>query len=328
MRSTTPVRFALIALGSALSLSISAAGPASAQAVSDAFLVQEGTVPVVFTFPHGGTTSVPGVADRNCSSSSKNCGRDTNTHLMGPAISDVFFALTGEKPYLVTAYVPRKQVDLNRSDGSQAYDDIAAKPYYDFYHDAVREAVDEINATFGSGVLFDVHGQSSYPGTVIRGTKNGETVTDLLAGAGPVALTGPESLFGVLASLGYPVSPDLAIPFEQQVEIGAYNGGHTVRTYGSSHADGIDAIQLEIGFDLRSGSAWDQTSIDLASATRTFYVGFLPAATSIPALAFGAIFLVVLLGLCGAGGATRVSRGGGPRPRAARRPGSARAEAG
>ncbi len=85
----------------ALSILIQVAGSASAQAITNYFLLQEGTVPIVFTFPYGGTTSVPGITDRDCSSSSKNCGRDTKTHLMAVAISDAFFALTGHKPYLV-----------------------------------------------------------------------------------------------------------------------------------------------------------------------------------------------------------------------------------
>ena len=261
----------------AFSLLIQGAGSASAQAIANYFLLQEGTVPVVFTFPHGGTTSVPGIADRDCSSSSKNCGRDTNTHLMAPAISDAFFALTGHKPYLVASYMPRSQVDLNRPAGSQAYDDPDAKPYYDFYHDGVRNFIDEIRATWGSGVLFDVHGQSSFPSTIIRGTQNGDTVTSLLAAQGPVALNGPDSVFGELASLAYSVHPDLAIPFENQAELSAYRGGYTVRTYGSSHADGIDAIQLEIGFNFRSGSAWEQTSIDLAVSAQKFHDAFLPS---------------------------------------------------
>ena len=270
----------------ALTAFFHAESSASAQTIEDSFLLQEGTVPVVFTFPHGATTDVPGIEHRDCSASSKNCARDTNTHKMAPAISDAFFALTGHRPYLVASYMPRSQVDLNRADGSQAYDDIDAKPYYDFYHDRVRTYVDAILATWGSGVLLDVHGQSSYPDTVVRGTQNGDTVTSLLAAKGPVALNGPESVFGVLASLAYSVHPDLATPFGEQAELSAYRGGYTVRTYGSSHADGIDAIQLEIGFNFRSGSAWEQTSIDLAAAARAFNDAFLPPSEpqALPAL--------------------------------------------
>ena len=302
MRVTTSTHRVLPAFLLALSALSQGTSPASAQDISDYFLLQEGTVPIVFTFPHGGTTSVPGIDDRDCSSSSKNCGQDTNTHLMALAISDAFFALTGHKPYLVASYMPRRQVDLNRPDGSQAYDDADAKSYYDFYHDAVRASVDAINASWGSGILFDVHGQSAFPGTVVRGTQNGDTVTSLLAAQGPVALNGPDSLFGVLDSLAYPVHPDLVTPFAQQAELSAYRGGYTVRSYGSSHADGIDAIQLEIGFDFRSGSAWEQTSSDLAAASRTFHDAFLPSSTppGVPSLSnAGLAHLVGLVLLAG-----------------------------
>ena len=69
-----------------------------------------------------------------------------------------------------------------------------------------------------------------------------------------------------------------------------------------SHADGIDAIQLEIGFNFRSGSAWEQTSSDLASAAQRFHNAFLPSSEppGAPALSnTGVAHLVALLLLAG-----------------------------
>jgi len=72
----------------------------------------------------------------------------------------------------------------------------------------------------------------------------------LLRRAGPDVLQGPHSIIGLLAAKGYPVHP--AIGSASLSEDSRYAGGHTVFTYGSHRADGIDAIQLEFGRDHRA----------------------------------------------------------------------------
>jgi hypothetical protein len=72
------------------------------------------------------------------------------------------------------------------------------------------------------------------------GTVNGQTIERLLR-ADPRALRRRRSLHGFLGAAGYAVvaeAPQLI-------------GGHTVRTYGSHKADGLDAIQIEITLPIR-----------------------------------------------------------------------------
>jgi len=70
------------------------------------------------------------------------------------------------------------------------------------------------------------------------------------------------SLRAFLEAAGYTVSPQKPNVPE------ALPGGFTVRTYGSSHADGLDAIQIEIGSRLRADGLEREVLIDvLAYAT-------------------------------------------------------------
>ena len=58
----------------------------------------------------------------------------------------------------------------------------------------------------------------------------------------PLAVFGRRSLRGLLQAAGYVVSPA-----RQDIrETAEVDGGFTTQTYGSSHADGLDAMQLEI----------------------------------------------------------------------------------
>ena len=61
-----------------------------------------------------------------------------------------------------------------------------------------------------------------------------------------------DGLGGLLAAAGYVVSPNPP----------TLGGHHTLETYGSSHAEGIDAIQIEIVAALRASTARRGVLID------------------------------------------------------------------
>ena len=208
--------------------------------------------------------------------------RDTNTRLLAQKASDDFFALTGKRPYLIIAEGSRDYIDFNRDKSlvpNNAYDDPLAEPYYDYYHGMAQGFIDDIRAEYGRGLMLDIHGQSTIPDLNIRGTKNGLTTVEMrnIFGSDPT-MNGPNSIFGSLAALGYPVDPSIAVPFENQVENPSFDGGFTVQNYGSHQPSGIDAIQVEFGIDFRGGSGgteWQQTASDLAIALSNFYSTYL-----------------------------------------------------
>jgi hypothetical protein len=64
----------------------------------------------------------------------------------------------------------------------------------------------------------------------------------------------------------------------RQPEHSAFTGGYTVETYGGHHADGIDAIQLEIVAELRTNPTVRATlATDLANAIVSLLPRWLPS---------------------------------------------------
>jgi N-formylglutamate amidohydrolase len=217
-----------------------------------------GTLPVILSCPHDGEESPSGVPERTGKGIPSDCppfkkSRDLHTREITTRGAQRMLDVFGEEPYVVIAEFHRKFIDANRPDRPQncAYEDPAAQPFYDEYHNTLREFVNEIRAEHGGlGLLFDIHGTQvidTDPADLYLGTDNGNSVARLLD-VDEHALFRRQSLRGFLEAAGHVVSPkEPGIP-----ENPAVDGGHTVRTYGSSNVDGLDAIQIEIASTLRN----------------------------------------------------------------------------
>jgi N-formylglutamate amidohydrolase len=214
-----------------------------------------GTLPVILSCPHEGAEQPAGVPERT--GSVRGCppfktSRDLHTREITTRVAQRLLDIFGEAPYVVIAEFHRKYIDANRP-AECAYEVPAAQQYYDEYHNTLRNFVDEIRAeTGGVGLLFDIHGTlviDEDPADLYLGTDNRKTVTRLLQ-VDPQALWRRRGLRGFLGpeAAGYVVSPKQPNIDETR----DVDGGHTVRTYGSSHEDGVDAIQLEIASTLRN----------------------------------------------------------------------------
>ena len=257
-----------------------AAGTARAEGVApaDLVLVRQGTLPIILTVPHGGREAIPGVAPRDTRGKPSG-GRgfvtvtDTNTDKLVLSIAAEIKARTGREPYLVMAKFKRKFVDPNRPP-EVAVDSPAARPYYDYYHQAVRRFIDEVHAQYPAGLLVDVHGQKKDPTVVMRGTQNGRTVARLVERAGIPAVTGPNGIFGQLAANGLDVFPSNDVAPEGTAENRGYSGGYTVGTY-SQNADGIDAMQMEFGTRYRHDAGLDLAARATGKALAAFYEAYL-----------------------------------------------------
>jgi N-formylglutamate amidohydrolase len=153
---------------------------------ADLVLVQQGTLPIILTAPHGGREAIPDIAPRNTEDKGKieasrkwggfATGGDFNTDILVQGIAAEIENLTGNKPYLVMAKFERKYIDANRP-AEIALNDSKVKPYYEYYHKSVRRFIDEVRGKYPAGLLIDVHGQSKDPEVLMRGTRNGRSVT-------------------------------------------------------------------------------------------------------------------------------------------------------
>ena len=225
-----------------------------------------GTLPVILSAPHGGREPVPGVAPRRGIGVAQFAvERDSNTAELTEILAVKLRERFGAPPFLVIARFERKFVDANR-DPSTAYEALQAKPYYESYHRAISVSAETIRQKWGGGLLLDIHAQGAQAETIFRGTDNGRSVSQLENRYGKTALTGPQSLLGHLASIGYKIQPDLS----GQDRETRYSGGYTTRTYGSHQGTKIDAIQLEFGSSLRAKANLERTANDLAQAIEVF----------------------------------------------------------
>jgi N-formylglutamate amidohydrolase len=238
---------------------------------ADFLTVWSGMLPIILAAPHGGRVALPGVPQRRGDGVAQfTAERDNNTAELAEAVAVKIEEALGAKPFLIIAHFERKYLDANRPE-SEAFEASAVKPYYDAYHRAIETATAKIRSRWGQGLLLDIHGQGAEPDAIFRGTDNGKSVSALLQRHGKAALTGPQSILGRLALKGYKIFPDSAGDDRER----RYTGGYTTRTYGSHRGTHIDAIQLELGGNLRSRRNLQRTANDLTEAIANFARAFL-----------------------------------------------------
>jgi N-formylglutamate amidohydrolase len=225
----------------------------------------QGAMPVILTCPHGGDKQPPGVPNRRTGGNAPpecrfEIDTDRFTRTITRGVAQALFDVFGEAPYVVIANFDRAYIDANRSPRC-AFEDLDARQFYEEYHKTIRQFVDEIRADNGGlGLLFDLHGTAAIehdPADVYLGTLNGEAIYSLLR-RDALAMSRKRSLPGVLREAGYVVSAEKPETLP---------GGFTLETYGSSNADGVDAIQIEMESIIRTDASKREVFIeDLAYA--------------------------------------------------------------
>lgn len=249
---------------------------AAAEAEPDRLVtVQPGNLPIILSAPHGGRDAVAGVPERRGEGVKQfKSESDSGTDRLALLLADAIEKKLEKRPYLVIARFHRKYVDANRP-AADAYEATEAKPTYDAYHRALAEARQQVMRRWGHGLLLDLHGQVAENKAIFRGTQNGKTTTHLISRFGREAVVGKKSLFGSLAEQGIAVIP--AVDSTDR-EDSRYSGGYTVQTYGSADGGTLDAIQLEVGKDLRTAETSAETATRLASGIAAFARTYLPKA--------------------------------------------------
>jgi len=243
------------------------------RAAAEFLTVWEGMLPIILSAPHGGRQAISQLAPRRGVGVPQfTAERDSNTAELAEMVAGKIHERLAARPFLVIAKFERKYIDANRAE-SAAYEEAAAKPYYDAYHQAIVAAAAKIRQNWSAGLLLDIHGQGAEADTIFRGTDNGRSVAALERRLGREALTGPKSILGQLVKKGYKVDPGGSGDRERR-----YTGGYTTRTYGSSSHSGIDAIQLELGTHLRAKGNLERTAEDLAQAIEVFAKTYLSLA--------------------------------------------------
>lgn len=257
--------FALAALG---------VSHAAAQSKPELVTIKAGETPIILAAPHGGRLPIPGVPERQGEGVKMfKVESDTGTDELTAKLAAALQEKMGKRPYVVIARFHRKFLDANRPK-SGAYETPEAEATYDAYHGALAKARQDVIRRWGHGILLDVHGQGAERDAIFRGTQNGKTVQHLVSRFGREALIGKTSLFGQLAQQGVSVIP--AVESTEREE-SRYGGGYTVMTYGSAAGGTLDALQLEVGKDLRTTGV-DAAAGKLANGIAAFAQTYLPKA--------------------------------------------------
>lgn len=237
--------------------------------------IEAGELPIILSAPHGGRDAIPGVPVRRGKGVKLfNPRSDFNTDQLTEKLANAIEKKLGKRPYVVIARFHRKYLDANRR-VKDAYESDKARAAYDTYHQALARARRDVIKRWGRGMLFDIHGQGANPKAIFRGTQNGKTTTHLIKRFGKEALVGETSVFGQLVKQGLPVIPAIG---STDRENPAYNGGYIVATYGSRSGGTLDAIQFELGRELRASKATSATAKKMADAVAVFARKYLPTA--------------------------------------------------
>ncbi|MBL8865155.1 MAG: N-formylglutamate amidohydrolase [Planctomycetia bacterium] len=247
----------------------------AADKIPDGMLTrQTGELPILLSAPHGGRKPIPDCPVR----AGKNVPlfvtvNDTNTDLLARKVADEIEKAMKAKPYLVIAHFERKYADVNRPEAN-GVEHAAAKPYYRAYHEFLKDSRAAIQKDWGRGLVIDLHGQAADANAIFRGTNNLQTTKHLVDRFGKTALTGKTGFFGLLAKAGYTITPANDADAKEDPR---FSGGYIVATYGSKTDGSVDAIQLELGGQVRTRIGMDPFAKNLAAAIATFAKEYLPA---------------------------------------------------
>lgn len=207
----------------------------AAQPLETYLTIEKGSLPIVFSVPHGGEVALEGAPERIKGTKEQ----DDRVNELAAAIQRQLLAKTGKQAYLVGAKISRKYVDFNRR-AEDAYESPDAAPVYEAYYDALRSAIGQVRLQPGA-LLLDIHGQSFKRDVVFRGTGSGSTANNTPFYAEP------DGLLTRLNAAGLNVEPASAGAKEEH-----FSGGTIVRVFGRQTPQGIDSVQLEFGANWRT----------------------------------------------------------------------------
>ncbi len=241
------------------------AGPSTASPYIE---VQPGDLPLILSAGHGGSERPAEVSGRGQAL----VVNDWGSQALARDLADELEDRTGRRPHLVINHLHRSKLDPNRSLDHAAQGDPIAEQAWRDYHGAIDEWADLTAAGCGWGLYVDVHSYGEREGVQFgyglspdwleesdedlskRSAIYASNVRNLaLSSPLPLAevVRGPESLGGRLEARGYWAVP---APRHPLPEVGYFDGGYSVYRHGSRNGGALDAIQVEVPYDLLRGA--------------------------------------------------------------------------
>lgn len=223
-----------------------------------------GTLPLIFTAPHGGYLQPVEIPDRGWGTT----GQDRFTRELTLAIREALLARTGAYPHVVLSNLHRSKLDPNREIVEAAQGNREAEQAWWEFQIFAEEAGKLVEEAFGEGLHLDIHGHAhaidrlelgyllsgsdlAQPDGILSSDTyvNKSSVRALAEGSSATlaeVVRGPFSLGTLLENRLVPAVPSTAQPHPGQDEY--FTGGYNTDRHGSAHGGSISAIQIEHHF--------------------------------------------------------------------------------
>lgn len=114
-----------------------------------------GELPVILSSPHDGPLTPSEIPDRTWGT----VARDLNTMDLTRRISNALHTLTGKRPTVAIMHLRRIKIDPNRDIVEAAQGNVYSEWAWHQYHTWIDIARESIVQEYGTGILFDIHGQ-------------------------------------------------------------------------------------------------------------------------------------------------------------------------
>ena len=121
-------------------------------------------VNIILSAPHGGVLQPDHVPDRtdNVHSDENNCQitvtKDICTDEFAENVADELNKIGHVRPFVIIGRWSRKKVDFNREIHEATLNHPEAMSAYESYHRHLKDAINQVNHSFGKGLLIDIHG--------------------------------------------------------------------------------------------------------------------------------------------------------------------------
>jgi len=238
--------------------------------ISDMIKVSSGDIPLVISAPHGGTLTPNEIPNRSCSEITT--VRDRNTTELADEIRYQMKQDFGVEPYMVSALIHRKKIDLNRDVDLATCGHTVGKEVWQEYHRKVEEAIQSAIEEYGGAIFIDLHGHGHEIQRLELGyLLNNEELRASYEGMGSTedlveesslknlinlipdidfqdVLTGEKAFGTIMEDEGIPSVPSLQDPFPYPEEA-YFNGGYNTRRYSSDDYPEVFGWQIEAHYN-------------------------------------------------------------------------------
>lgn len=258
-------KLGLMGLVAALALFTLPGASSAPQGISAHVDIEAGELPLIMSAPHGGQVRPAAVPDRTQAA----VVNDWRSQELARELADEIETLTGMRPHLVINRLHRSKLDPNRSLEHGAQGSAVAARAWQAYHAGLEDASEAVVADCGWGLYVDLHsfgewGRGIEIGYGLSHEALSEDDEDLsrrrfvygsnlrhaaLYSEQSLAelLRGPESLGGLLQARGYWAVPS---PRHPRPDPGYFDGGYSVYRHGPQRGRGVDAVQIEVPYNL------------------------------------------------------------------------------